>query len=391
MLTDAQLADIKERNRCDVVAAQYVALRRHGRDTMIGPCPACSTDRQSRTATKFEATADHWVCAVCHKGGDVIKLVMEAESVDFTTAIARLGGVRELDAAAAAEAEARRKAAREREDRETNEFRDRERKRIYDIWKNGIDIPGTPAADYLHRRGITRLPAELMPPLSRLRFLDDYPYYLSGARDAEVIHRGPAMLAPIVDGVGKFRGLHTTWLDLDKPKGKAEIRHPQTGELLPAKKVRGSKAGNMIVLAATEGPPASVFVGEGIETVLSVWLALADAGRDLAQSYFLSAVDLGNLGGKHKGSLAHPTLRTAHGRAQGVPGPVPDVDGAGLPMPDSVRSVMIIADGDSDRFTTECAVARAASRFGSAERDVFVAWPPVGMDFNDVLLEGAGP
>ena len=49
------------------------------------------------------------------------------------------------------------------------------------------------------------------------------------------------------------------------------------GEPLPAKKVRGSKAGNAIVLRSVP-EPRRLFAGEGIETGLSVWYVLAIAG-----------------------------------------------------------------------------------------------------------------
>ena len=105
---------------------------------------------------------------------------------------------------------------------------------------------------------------------------------------AAVIWRGPAMLAPIVDAGGTFRGLHCTWLDLEQPKGKAIVVDPDdSGETLPSKKVRGSKAGNVIRLVELDAAsPATLYMGEGIETVLSVWCALRLDGRDLCARDF---------------------------------------------------------------------------------------------------------
>src|SRR2546423_1302113 len=70
-IPEAALAELKDRNPCDQVAAQWVTLRRHGR-RLIGPCPTCSTDRDSRRATRFECDPEGFICAVCCQAGDVI-------------------------------------------------------------------------------------------------------------------------------------------------------------------------------------------------------------------------------------------------------------------------------------------------------------------------------
>jgi hypothetical protein len=107
---------------------------------------------------------------------------------------------------------------------------------------------------------------------------------------------------------------------------------------------------------------------------------------------FWSGVDLGNLGGKAAAVVPHPTLKTAQGRVQRVPGPEPDLLSPGIAIPDSVIDVIMLGDGDSDRFTTQCALARASKRFAlnseamtKIDRTVRCAWAPVGLDFNDML------
>ena len=221
------------------------------------------------------------------------------------------------------------------------------------------------------------------------------PHYASGSIDAAVVHRGPAMLAPIVDAAGRFRALHTTWLDLTQPNGKALIKDPETGDELPAKKVRGSKAGNRIRLVRATERPHTLFIGEGIETVLSVWLALRmdrERNKDalgIVNMIFWSGVDLGNIGGRALETVPHPTAKTAGGRVQRVPGPDPDPDSSAIAIPDSVTDLVLLGDGDSDRFTTHCAIARAARRYAAPGRTVRVAWAPDGMDFNDELRKAA--
>src|ERR1035437_4678314 len=88
---------------------------------------------------------------------------------------------------------------------------------------------------------------------------------VAGAASTKPVHTGPAMLAAIVGADGRFSGLHITWLDLARPKGKAEVPDPTTGDLLPAKKVRGSKSGGRIEIVP-RAAPRRLIIGEGIET-----------------------------------------------------------------------------------------------------------------------------
>jgi hypothetical protein len=381
MISEATLADLKARNPCDQVAGKWVKLRKHGKK-LIGPCPICSENRTSRKATKFECDADGFVCAGCNQGGDVIKLVQLVEQIDFPAAIAWLGGAQDIDSVTAAAREQERAAARAKADQGNKQIRERERGKVYAIWLRGAEAPGSPVEDYLRLRGLQ------LPPGCRLRCIPDMPYYASGSIDAPVVHRGPAMLAPIVDAEGKFRALHTTWLDLSRPNGKALIKDPETADELPAKKVRGSKAGNAIRLVDVSAP-AQLYLGEGIETVLSVWLALHQDGRDLTHCAFWPGVDLGNIGGRAVETVPHPTAKTAGGRVQRVPGPSPDITAPAIVIPDSVTELVLLGDSDSDRFTTHCALNRAAVRYRRSDRLVTVMWADDGCDFNDELRKAA--
>ena len=364
MLTDAQLDDIRRRpeNSCEVVAGRWVTLRRvAGR--LVGPCPLCSSDPQSRRATCFEIKdgGEAWVCAKCGGGGDVIALVMRHEGKEFRDAIEWLGGPRAIDP----EAEARRakeRAAAEAKRRATeDEFRQRERRTLYDIWGAAVRAPGTPLEDYLRRWSAVDDVSNL-----RLRYVSDMPYFHGKTADGKerVIHRGPAMVAPIVGTDGKFRGLHFTYIDLTQPKGKARITDPESGEELPAKKVRGSKAGGRIELC---GPvePQRIVAGEGIETTLFVWAAMRGCRLDIADTAFWSLIDLGNIGGAAKVAIAHPTARDAAGRPRRVPGPEPDLEKPGVALPPSVTDVVLLGDGDSDPVTTQCALYRGQVRLAA--------------------------
>jgi hypothetical protein len=388
MISEAALIELKQRQPCYKVAAKWVSLRKKGKG-YVGPCPLHSKNPSAKDSTAFECNDNGWVCAFCEDGGDVIKLVQLREQLDFTGAIGFLGGTTEPSPERAKQIEEDQRKRRETADKEQNEWRRKAIASAQNIWQRGQPWRGTPVETYLRElRGLTTLPDDL-----DLRYAPQLVYCygdevddLTGEKRARVIHRGPAMLAQIVDPPsGEFRAVHRTYLDLLKPKGKAVILDPETLEPLKVKKGLGSKQGNIIRLAG-DATPRSLVMGEGIETTLSVWLALHAEGRDDEGRAFWCAVDLPNMGGKSVESVRHPTLKSAKGRALGVPGPQPDLADPGIAIPAGVTDVLLLGDGDSDRFTTQCAIARASARFAREGRSVRAAWAPDGMDFNDMIM-----
>jgi hypothetical protein len=394
----AQLDELKSRagNSCREVAMRLgVRLRPHGRE-MMGPCPICSTDLTDASSTRWQTKGEGWVCAVCQDGGDVIALVQRALPTDFRGAVEWLGGVAGGVDPAAQEARERARAAETaRREATSARYRENERGRLYDVWRRAAPPAGTPVEAYLAHRGLPVPPWR--PGAERLRYVESMPYFHgqtvddAGRKQYPVIHRGPAMVAPITRG-GKFSGLHITYLDADG--SKAQICDPQTGEALPAKKVRGSKSGAAIEIIRLGHPtePQRIVIGEGIETVLSVWRAMTACGIDLAGVEFWSSVDLGNLGGKASAQVVHPTLTGPAGRARRVPGPDPDLSEPGIEIPASVSEVTVLGDSDSDWVTTQCAVHRGAERWRAARADRMVkaAYAVEGLDFNDMLRNGNG-
>lgn len=391
-LTESDLAEIRARNPVAEVAAQYVQLRRNGRG-MIGPCPVCGGG--DKTGTRFEIFEDgeSWACAVCGKGGDVIRLVQMIEACDFRAAIEKLGGVREIDQEAAAKLLAKRETKRLAREKASEGYRERERKALWQLWEQGGPIDGTPAAAYLAGRGLD-LP-EICPGL---RFHADMPYWHGditddrGRRQPRKIHSGPALLGAFIRPDNRFGGLHITWLE-DTPAGwrKIDLVDFDTSAPLPAKKMRGSKTGAHILIAPTVlvdvdrvRRPRRLVIGEGTETVLSVFTPMRAEGRNIADMEFWAAGDLGNLAGPATETVPHPTERRPNGSAQRVPGPVPEPEG-GLTIPDSVEELILLGDGDSDPFLTTHAMTRAARRYARDGRTVRVAFAPEGLDFNDVL------
>jgi hypothetical protein len=378
------LDDIRARNPLGDVAGGYVKLRRAG-GRLVGPCPICGG---RVTSQRFEILdkGESWVCAVCPDGGDVIRLVEKAEGCDFLTAIERLGGRASADPEQAQKLFEERERKRLAREKTAAGYREAERKRLFRTWKSAVeDLAGTPVQRYLEGRGL-QLPARC----PGLRYLPSAPYWHGevvdsrGHRSPRQIHAGPAMLAAFIRSDGTFGGLHLTWLTTDAMPTKAEIVDPAEGEVLKPKKMRGSKTGAHIAIALVKSPRRLV-IGEGIETVLAVWTAHQLEGREISDTAFWAAGDLGNLAGRAIKTIDHPTLKRPNGRAQKVPDRYPDPDDAGLAIPDSVEELILLGDGDSEPLLTECAMERAARRYAREGRSIRIAFAPAQQDFNDVL------
>jgi len=200
-------------------------------------------------------------------------------------------------------------------------------------------VAGTPADDYLAARGITLAELERQP--RALRF---HPECWCGEAGRTL----PAMLAAITDGAGEHVGTHRTWLARD---GAGRWRK---APLRDAKKTYGRYSGGFIPLwrGASRKPlreaPAgeAVAIAEGIETALSVALACPEMR-------VIAAVALANMGS--------------------------------VILPASITHVTLCADNDADNPKAAALLDRAAERFAAEGRDVRIARPPVGKDFNDTL------
>ncbi len=382
----------------DELGRRGVSLKRAG-SGMVGPCPVCG----GRDRFSVHMRKGVWHCRHAGRGGDVIDLVQYLDGADFLAACETLTGrppprgegTRATPEELAAREEERRAKAAERE-AENNRYREIERARVFAIWKHSDrPIAGTPAADYLARRGIADPQSRMLRFKPDLAFCDGQVEGRDGRKHARVLFRGPALVAAITRPDGYFQGLHMTWIDLAQPKGKALVADPETGEVLPAKKMRGSQLGGSIVLVpAWSGFAKCVYAAEGIETLLSVWMALAAAGEDLRNTAFICAASLGNLAGKATETIVHPTEKVADKRGAmrrgRVPGPVPDFDSPAMPIPPECTELVLLADGDSEPFFTRMAMERAMARHAAPGRNIRVAWAPPGKDFNDVLMEALG-
>lgn len=395
-ISEDELDDIRARNPIADVAMGYTKLRRNG-GRLVGACPLCGGKVSSVRFEVFEKDQG-WACAACHEGGDVIRLVEKVEGCDFRAAIEKLGGRTAIDAARAKELFEERERKRLAREKTSADYREAERKRLHRTWKQTQPIHDTIAARYLAGRGL-QLP-ERSPGL---RFAPAMPYWHGETVDdhgrkagPRKIHEGPAMVGAFIRPDGKFGGLHLTWLnvitspdDVTAPAPvKAEILDPDSGEVLNAKKMRGSKTGAYIAIVMHDAPRRLV-IGEGIETVLSVWTAMHQAGRPLDDMAFWAAGDLGNLAGRANKTINHPTLKRPNGQPQKVPDRFPDLDDLGLSIPDSVEELILLGDGDSEKVLTENAMERAARRYARQGRVIRIAFAPAGLDFNDLLKAAA--
>lgn len=117
-------------------------------------------------------------------------------------------------------------------------------------------IPGTIAESYLHRRGIV-----ITGAVRALRFHPSC-YY----RDEEgATHTLPALIAAVTDHDGRIMGVHRTWLAPDG-SGKAPVATPR--------RAMGTLLGHGVRFGVDDVPADVIAAGEGIETMLSLRMAL---------------------------------------------------------------------------------------------------------------------
>lgn len=382
-LSEDQIEDVKARADLASVARDLGARLRKSGTKLLGSCPICGG---GKGATRFEIESrDKWVCAVCNDGGDVIRLVQRATGRDFLGAVDYLGGARGMSDEEAARLRARREAERRKREDAAERYRQRTiaaQRRIWALAEYG-DI--APVRDYLAARGCD------LPATAELRSMG-MEFYHGEVLDEfargvpRKLYEGPAMIAAIRDNAGDFLGLHITWIDLTRaPKCRPQIIDPDTGEDLPTKKVKGSKAAGHIVLRAAERP-RRLFLGEGIETGLSVATAFRRARAFESTDAFWTSVDLGNFGGPARETVKHSTLKHNNGHAVRFPGPEPELTQPSIWIPDSVEELFLLGDGDSEFELTDAALERAARRYARPGRVIRKCFAPGGVDFNDVLV-----
>lgn len=363
---DPRLAEAKAIPMREIVDRLGIARLRPNGQELTGPCPLCS----GRDRFNVNLRTNAFLCRRCDiRGGDQVALVQAVLGCDFKAALAFLCG----DAPAQidpAEIERRRRRA-EAAERKQRDDADRYRRRAIadarSIWSRAVPATGTLVRDYLRARGISASDLPSVP--AALRFLPDHPCVKKVGRELVTLHRGPCMIAGVMDPPGRVVAVHQTWIDPVPPHGKMKIAVPEDDSI--SKLVRGANKGNAIRLVTPERFDVLV-MGEGIETTLSAWV-----GSPIEGAAWWAGVSLGNMAGK----------------ARRVPGQrwhgLPDLDDADAFVPPPwVRRLIFLMDGDSDpratRHKLECGLRRAMARIPGLKAQIVRAGD--GVDFNDVLV-----
>lgn len=345
------------------------------RHELVGPCPSCGgTDRFAISLRKGA-----WLCRRCGGAGDAIGLVEFVQRLEFKAAVLWLVGGEAVELSP--EERRRREEARARAEaekaREAEAYRQRAIAGARSVWRQGRAAAGTQISEYLRRRGLPEALAAEPPAV--LRFHPDLAYVVEESGRPETIHRGPAMLALIQGpGRGELIGVHRTWLDLSRPKGKADLGLDAKGRPRPAKKVWGTKRRGAIRLTHPRGGDfAAMVMGEGIETTCT-----ALAADPVPGAAYWAGIDLGHMAGQRR-------IRGEGMRFAGIP----DLDDEeGFLPPRGVRRLVFIQDGDSDPRDTRAkllaGLRRARARVPGLER-IEIVHAGEGRDLNDILM-GAG-
>jgi hypothetical protein len=108
-------------------------------------------------------------------------------------------------------------------------------------------------------------------------------------------------------------------------------------------------------------------------------------------------VSLGNISGRAAGRVRHPTQTLTDKLGRVRPHFAPDNEPLAddncpmINVPESVRELVLLGDGDSEPFFTRMALERAGKRFASAYPLLLIrlAMAAPGQDFNDMLMNAA--
>ena len=226
---------------------------------------------------------------------------------------------------------------------------------------------------------------KLTPPrhlTGDLRFVQNLDYWGAGdngSNEPVLLGSFPALIAIIRDALGEVIGISQTYLDPLEPTKWTPIGSPRNSP----KKIRGRKQGGMIRLGR---PAETIAIAEGWENALAWW----QLGLGPEEVMLAASVDLGNLSGRATGQISHKTLVDPEGKPRRMPNGLPDPKAPGLILPQGIKSVIIIADTNSESYATAALLSVAVRRFHAQDLGVEVSWPPTGIDYNKLLLRELG-
>ena len=291
-------------------------LKRAGRE-LVGPCPVCGgTDRFGVNVQKRI-----WNCRGCARGGDVIDLVKHIDGITTAEAVRMLTGMTSNRST--------RTLPTPKDSVDDFALDDFAATPIPDgfeiakrIWRETVDIEGTPGEAYFARRGI---PLNEVPNLAGLRWHPRCPWEGGTA---------PCVVGRFTDSVtGEPRGIWRRPIDGDKPKSLGPMR------------------GCVIRLWPDESVTTGLVIGEGVETVL------ATATRCIS-----------------RGALLQPAW--AAGSAGNL---------ESFPILSGIGTLTVLADNDESGRGQQAA-KRCAIRWGEAGREMTLFTPRNRGDFNDVVM-----
>jgi DNA primase len=147
-IRDADIAEVRERNRIDEVIGEYVALRRAGADSLKGLCPFHDEKTPSFNVRPAHGT---FHCFGCAEGGSVVDFIMKIEHLGFVEAVERLAdrvGIRLTYTGGGSSAQ---------RDRGTRTRLVEANKLAQEFYAEQLSSPeARPAREFLMRRGFTQ-------------------------------------------------------------------------------------------------------------------------------------------------------------------------------------------------------------------------------------------
>lgn len=322
--------------------AHMLGLRLPRAGEFVGPCPVCGgRDRFSVNPRKGV-----WNCRGARGGRDAISLVEHVRSCDFAAAIAFLTGDRDIPPAP-------------RVERHPEPAGDDDAQRISRaraLWRECREARGTIVDVYLtQRRGIPPMDA------TTARTIRFHPAFPMRSPDGDVV-RVPAMVAAMRDAravLDYMAGARGELVDIEQRALADErfIRAVHATALADdgldkrygrdSRRIRGVAKGATIMLGDMWAPlyGSTVFVGEGLETMLSALAMGAPCAFALGSAGAVAAFEY-------------------------------------LPY---VTRLRIVAENDeaSEKSAREC-----FARWREQIEDIDVIAPSVGKDANDLLLAG---